>query len=55
MDDKKAVSTDSLADAAEIAAMLAKLPEAVRMNIKHVIEGAQLVSEVQKAGCQRWV
>lgn len=50
MDENKTINSNNIADVEEIAVMLEKLPKAVRLNIKHVIEGAQLVSEVQKAG-----
>jgi len=50
MDANKTNTTDNMEDVRELAAELAKLPEAVRLKIQYVIEGARLVSEVQKAG-----
>ena len=47
--DKEKAMTD-IVDMQELAAELEKLPEAVRMKILYVIEGARLVSEEQQAG-----
>jgi hypothetical protein len=46
MDTNKA----NIMDSRELAAELAKLPESVQLKILYMIEGAQLVSDAQKAG-----
>lgn len=50
MDESKMITADSMEDARELAAMLAKLPKAVRIRIFDKTDGALMVSEAQKAG-----
>lgn len=50
MDEKKVISTNSIEDARELAAMLAKLPKAVRIRIFDKTDGALMVSDAQKVG-----
>ena len=49
MEKNKEIKVADMTDARELTAQLEKLPEAVRIKILYMIEGARLVSE-QKAG-----
>jgi len=50
MNENKTITTESLEDARELAAMLAKLPKAIRIRIFDKTDGALMVSDAQKAG-----
>ena len=50
MEDNKMLTTDSMKDARELAAMLSKLPKTVRIRIFDKTDGALMVSDAQKAG-----
>jgi hypothetical protein len=50
MDKCKPITTDGMEDTRELAAMLAKLPKAVRIRIFDKTDGALMVSDAQKAG-----